>query len=321
MVRLVPWIVMAIWQGALGAYDSSVRRRRHTTCGSLKELYKENTCCGNPSKVLPEAMSMCPYNFEKPACANAEPQSPRDLSTGAEGDKIPKAIVLTESQAMSLPLVNVHFHLGAEHKSDNYADDSESTAWDASSTKSGPRPGWKCGGSLSSYQLAPYSFVHCKGVEVGKTYEVHYVHSTAGVHRAELGDNADMMADGLGGAANGRGLLNPMVVVQGQVFRIVNGAPTVSDMLHGWTVVDHSDSVMYSGSTTGPSHDNTVCSPYVISWHVDRVCHDVAPASFDNMCKQMKDNYNLDQDLKPHGSRILVSRAFVVPAANVTALM
>ena len=63
--------------------------------------------------------------------------------------------------------------------------------------------------------------------------------------------NADNLADGLGSAANGRGLLNPMIVVQAQIFQIVNGAATVDDMLHGWTVVGHTDSVTYSGSTTG----------------------------------------------------------------------
>ena len=75
------------------------------------------------------------------------------------------------------------------------------------------------------------------------------------------------------GAANGRGLLNPMIVVQGQIFQIVNGAATVDDMLHGWTVVGHDNSVMYPGSTTGQSHDNEVCSPYSITWHVDKDCH------------------------------------------------
>jgi len=77
------------------------------------------------------------------------------------------------------------------------------------------------------------------------------------------------------GAANGRGLLNPMIVVQGQIFQIVNGAATVDDMLHGWTVVGHDNSVMYPGSTTGQSHDNEVCSPYSITWHVDKDCHQV----------------------------------------------
>ena len=166
-------------------------------------------------------------------------------------------------------------------------------------------------------------------MQVGKSYEIHYVHSSAGMDNDAtvpwhmLGGkvcffgavfstlqsfqddvNADLLADGLGGerrmlisavtssgsrllhsgfavfrahagAANGRGLLNPMIVVQGQIFQIVNGAATVDDMLHGWTVVGHDNSVMYPGSTTGQSHDNEVCSPYSITWHVDKDCHQV----------------------------------------------
>jgi len=93
--------------------------------------------------------------------------------------------------------------------------------------------------ALNATQLAPYNFTYCKGdVQVGKSYEIHYVHSSAGMDNNATDEiNADLLADGLGGAANGRGLLNPMIVVQAQIFQIVNGAETVEDMLHGWTVV------------------------------------------------------------------------------------
>ena len=54
-------------------------------------------------------------------------------------------------------------------------------------------------------------------VTVGKSYEIHYVHSSAGYDSEHLKDvDIDLMNDGLGGAANGRGLLNPMVTVQAQ---------------------------------------------------------------------------------------------------------
>ncbi|CAE7024611.1 unnamed protein product [Symbiodinium natans] len=176
--------------------------------------------------------------------------------------------------------------------------------------------------TLTDAQMTPYTFQHCTGdVQVGKSYEVHYVHSSAGTDNdASDGMNADLLADGLGGAANGRGLLNPMVVVQGQIYQIVNGGPTVNDLLHGWTVVGHNNSVMYSGSTTGQSHDNSVCSPYVITWHVDKDCHQVSPESFDNLCKQMKDLYGMSVDLAPHGSRILVSPTYVVQSQYVVPL-
>ena len=55
-----------------------------------------------------------------------------DLSSNAEdGKKEPKAIVLTLAQAEQLPLANVHFHLGAEHKSDEYNDGTDAEAYDA----------------------------------------------------------------------------------------------------------------------------------------------------------------------------------------------
>jgi len=283
----------------------------------------------------PDDGTPCPYNFTKPACAIAEPQTPRDLSTPggmlAEGKKTPKAATLTEAQADFLPLANVHFHLGAEHRSNAYYNDTDSRAYDAlnpsllqrGSGAGEVRPGFMCETAcLSESQMAPYTFRHCKGdVQVGKSYEVHYVHSSAGYSAEDLnGVDIDGIDDGLGGAANGRGMLNPMIVVQGQVFQIVNGADNVTDLLHGWTVVGHENSVMYSGSTTGTSHNNEVCSPYVITWHVDTACHRVSPEAFDNLCRQMDEKYKLVEDLYPHGSRILVDPEWVVKAEYVLPL-
>mmetsp|Transcript_68081 Transcript_68081/g.202613 ORF Transcript_68081/g.202613 Transcript_68081/m.202613 type:complete len:186 (-) Transcript_68081:76-633(-) len=180
-------------------------------------------------------------------------------------------------------------------------------------------------GGLSAQQLMPYSFSYCTGqVQVGQTYEVHYVHSSAGytqqmLQGASLGAD-DAMSDGLGGAANGRGLLNPMVVVQAQVFQIVQGGPNVTDLVHGWQAVDHSGSVMYAGSTTGPSHDNSVCSPYFVTWHVDLQCHQVSPEAFDNMCKKMIDLYGMAGGLAPHGSPKILDPRWVVKPQYVTTL-
>ncbi|CAE7549263.1 unnamed protein product [Symbiodinium sp. CCMP2592] len=285
------------------------------TCGELKTFYKNEQCCGQPTQEVSAPVpgtAACPYSFAKPACSTAEPQTPRDLTAGAVGSMTPKAATLTDDQANFLPLVNVHFHLGAEHKTEAYSDDTDSIAYDAASSgrrlAGNVRPGFMCSkSSLNANQLAAYNFTYCKGdVQVGKSYEIHYVHSSAGMDNNATDDmNADLLADGLGGAANGRGLLNPMIVVQGQIFQIVNGAATVDDMLHGWTVVGHDNSVMYPGSTTGQSHDNEVCSPYSITWHVDKDCHQVSPESFDNLCKQMSEAYGMYADLYPHGSRKL----------------
>jgi len=282
-------------------------------------------------EMCPECPA-CPYNFNKPACKDAEPQAPRDLSSDAEeGQMKPKAVVLKLDQAAELPLTNVHFHLGAEHKSDAYSDGTDSDAYDAAHhgherrLAGDVRPGFMCPrDTLTAEEKAPYEFKYCKGdVTVGKSYEIHYVHSSAGFDAEALleadMEQADLLADGLGGAANGRGLLNPMVAVQGQVFQIVNGGATHDDMLHAW-VGERADAVMYAGSTTGQSHDNEVCSPYAITWHVDKTCWKVSPESFDNMCKMMKEEYNMEADLYPHGSRKILDPKFVVPSAYVKPL-
>merc|ERR1711972_69652 len=296
------------------------------TCGDVKTFYKGESCCGSPDKIVSATPPGCPYNFKKPACDDAEVQAPRDLSDGATGEMTPKAATLNDLQAGFLPLVNVHFHLGAEHKSNNYNDGSDSDAYDSQggSRRLGGnvRPGWMCPvAGLTDDQLQPYDFRWCKGeIQVGKSYEVHYVHSSAGYAPEDIVDADHDLDDGLGGAANGRGLLNPMVVVQAQVYQIVNGAPEIDDLLHAWTVVGHDEAVMYPGSTAGPSHDNSVCSPYTITWHVDKACHQVPPRSFDKLCKQMKGKYDMEQDLYPHGSRVLVDKNYVAKSEYVKPL-
>ena len=179
------------------------------TCGDLKDFYKSEQCCGSPTTVLSNPVPgtpACPYNFNKPACNMAEPQTPRDLSTGATGSMVPKAATLTDAQADFLPLVNVHFHLGAEHKSDAYNNGTDAEAYDAASSgrrlAGNPRPGFMCPtDTLTDSQMTPYTFQYCKGdVQVGKSYEVHYVHSSAGSdYNASDDITADLLADGLGG--------------------------------------------------------------------------------------------------------------------------
>jgi hypothetical protein len=311
---------MAISRVALTLLAASPRTAA-ITCGTVKEWYRDNSCCGMPDKVVRPGPSG--YDFVKPACDDAEPQSPRDLTDGAEGELTPKAATLNAAQAEFLPLVNVHYHLGAEHRSEAFQDQTDSDAYDGGRRlATGVRPGYMCA-AVPTASDVNYTFKHCLGeVEVGKTYEVHYVHSSAGYAPEDIDDaDVDGIEDGLGGAANGRGILNPMIVVQGQIYQIVpaeDGGETNDDLLHAWTVTDHTSAVMYAGSTTGQSHDNKVCSPYHITWHVDKQCHKITPESFDNLCKQMRDLYDMEYDLYPHGSRTIVDKKYVCKADYVT---
>merc|ERR1719410_1286116 len=101
------------------------------------------------------------------------------------------------------------------------------------------------------------------------------------------------------------------VGVHGQVFTIVNDESYFyPDMMRGMIKDgEHGqDIAYYTGSTTGTSRDNELCSQYTpITWQVDRKCHMISASSFDKMCADMKNQYdNMYDDLHAHGSRVLV---------------
>jgi hypothetical protein len=99
--------------------------------------------------------------------------------------------------------------------------------------------------------------------------------------------------------------------VQAQVFTIVNDeAYYYPDLIRGMIVDGEmgSDVAKYTGSTTGTSRDNEICSQYSpITWQVDRKCHLISASSFDKLCADMKaQRDDMSDDLYPHGSRELV---------------
>lgn len=101
------------------------------------------------------------------------------------------------------------------------------------------------------------------------------------------------------------------VGVHGQIFTIVNDESYFyPDMIRGM-IVDGDmgkDIHTYSGSTTGDSRNNEMCSQYApITWQVDRQCHMISASSFDKLCYDMKmQRDDMSDDLHPHGSRELV---------------
>ena len=106
------------------------------------------------------------------------------------------------------------------------------------------------------------------------------------------------------------------VGVHGQVFTIVNDEEYFySDMIRGMIVDgEHGqDIAYYTGSTTGTSRDNEMCSMYApITWQVDRKCHMISASSFDKMCyDMMMQRDDMSGDLHAHGSRELVRDEYV----------
>lgn len=192
--------------------------------------------------------------------------------------------------------------------------------------------------NLSTDQKKDYDWKYCKNMVVGETYEVHWPHSEMGACNTKwqyqlpfydgvlcrlgeeaypgkgkfglgkVGDNADPV--GLPG----------QIGVQAQVFVVVNDETYYyPDMLRGMIVTNDgpgtANAVMgkevtaYTGSTTGTSRDNTICSAYgPVTWHVDRKCHLISASSFDKMCKDMLDQADdMSDDIYPHGAREHVS--------------
>merc|ERR1712217_433080 len=99
--------------------------------------------------------------------------------------------------------------------------------------------------------------------------------------------------------------------VQAQIFTIINDESYYyPDLIRGMIVDGDfgADMAKYTGSTTGTTRSNEVCSKYTpITWQVDRKCHLISASSFDKMCadmKQMRDD--MSGDLHPHGARALV---------------
>jgi hypothetical protein len=156
-------------------------------------------------------------------------------------------------------VVNVHWHLGAEHKSDGQFDveegqgpggyktgdlvsndhhrrkmvsDYESGADFDGSVKS-ERLGLQChhyDATMDEY-TKPYDWKYCKHMEVGQTYEVHWPHSAAGMCNTKwqmqtpfydgVFCKPDVISLGTGSNLTGFNV-HDTIGVQGQVFTIVN---------------------------------------------------------------------------------------------------
>jgi|EP01082_Thalassiosira_pseudonana_P010496 hypothetical protein len=233
--------------------------------------------------------------------------------------------------------VNVHWHLGSEHYS--YGEFDENGDGPHGNI---PRPDWANRDLAGAGESVPdgfrchhfdetdakfttkYEWKHCEGMEVGETYEVHWPHSAAGAcgtvnqYQTPFYDgvfcNLPMETFVTLGAQD----IASAVGVHGQVFTVVNDESYFyPDMIRGM-IVDPDmnmgqDVAMYTGSTTGDSRSNEMCSQYApITWQVDRKCHMISASSFDKLCYDMKmQRDDMSDDLHAHGSRELVMDSLV----------
>lgn len=208
--------------------------------------------------------------------------------------------------------VNVHWHLGTEHLSVGEYDENGKGPGDkhrklAEDARLGPRCHYY--DEKNPIFKDDYEWKHCVGMHVGETYEVHWPHSAMGAC-GTVNQYQTPFYDGVFCNYDGKELLK--IGVQAQIFTIVDDEEYYyPDLIRGMIVDGEkgSDLAMYTGSTTGTSRDNKMCSQYTgITWQVDRKCHMISASSFDKMCADMKaQRDDMSTDLYAHGSREIVA--------------
>mmetsp|Transcript_5495 Transcript_5495/g.9981 ORF Transcript_5495/g.9981 Transcript_5495/m.9981 type:complete len:379 (+) Transcript_5495:44-1180(+) len=314
-------------ESAAAASVQSVSLIESKASSSFFANIQDNTCAG--AKLA----------FDNALCADLEvaPQSGANVTKGYVGnvdmgDIKPNTNPYYKS---SMCPVNVHWHLGSEHYS--YGEFDENGDGPHGNQ---PRPDWagrardlaegkvRDGFRCHHYDkndpkfTAPYNWQHCIGMEVGETYEVHWPHSSVGAcgtanqYQTPFYDGVFCNLDMDSFLTLSKQDIASNVGVHGQVFTIVNDESYFyPDMIRGMIVDGDmgADVHYYTGSTTGTTRNNEMCSQYApITWQVDRKCHMISASSFDKLCLDMKmQRDDMSGDLHAHGSRELVHDDYV----------
>merc|ERR1712070_641858 len=140
----------------------------------------------------------------------------------------------------------------------------------------GVRLGYQCNyyTDTDSKFTTEYDWQHCVDMTVGQTYEIHWPHSTVGACGTPYQYQTPFYDGVFCGfwpvyhalaAMNMSVPLNSNVGVQSQVFTIVNDENYYyPDLIKGAIVAGEywDDVAISTGSTTGRSRDNDVCSAY-----------------------------------------------------------
>jgi hypothetical protein len=229
-------------------------------------------------------------------CLDSGPQTPRDISSklGLNTVNFPMAGDTTE-----MNLCNIHTHTNAEHKGPGFS-------VFVNDTDSG---GYACNdaGSLTAEELRdPTNGTGAyKGVKPGDTIEVHWVHTSCDIEPGE----------GLGSCLSDT-CENPLLRVEAQTFLVVNdpNALDFTDFDYGNTVrngfhqpkalpTGTGTPVVFRGSTTGPSYNQSTCSPLQVTWSVRPQCARVDISSLHKWAEEG----NVFNETKSHGVRQLVT--------------
>ena len=250
---------------------------------SMKVDYGENPCIDSTGQAPLRA------DLGDIECEDAGAQSATDVTKGAAGDRDPALAPIVDYNDMGMCTVNVHWHIGAEHRSEGQYD--ENAAFDhpnkdtyagshrrLASADGGMRIGHMCKAGKDLWEandpsvknadgtVNEYDWKYCKDMHVGLTYEFHWPHSSLGACQTPWQYQYHFLDGVLCGATMGNvdiGTASQLLMdkthgigVEGQVFTIVNGMggeairPTW-DVLNGWDRQAAKDVAYYQGSTTG----------------------------------------------------------------------
>ena len=226
-------------------------------------------------------------------CVDMGPQTPRDISSAAGLNPVTFPLA---PPAREMNLCNLHTHTNAEHRGPGFSvfvSDADDGGYACDATA-----------DLSETELAPAEGAY-RGVEPGDTIEVHWVHTTC----------AATPGEGLGACVPDT-CSDPLLRVEAQVFLVVNDSDALdfTAMAYGGNVVDGlhqalmipastGEPVVFRGSTTGPSYDQTTCSAAQVTWSVRPQC-----AKLDiNSLHRWAEQGNVFNETASHGVRQLVT--------------
>ena len=228
----------------------------------------------------------------------AGPQAPRDIDKKRGTNT---TLFKTAPKAKNMNLCNIHYHWNAEHKSAAYSipvDTNEGAA-----VKTSTHDGWAIVTPISvdpevraaadiRHLLEHPEEAHDIGIIVGDTIEVHWVHTTCDVDDAAL-DPVNGLGNCLTAVCG-----NPQLRVMTQVFEVVAHGADFETMEE--VMMHEGKRVVYTGSTTGPSYNNDHCSPYQVTWDVNKATATIDAHALAHWSHEMGEH--------AHGVRELVTR-------------
>ena len=226
-------------------------------------------------------------------CVDMGPQTPRDIGSRAGLNTVAFPLA---PPAGEMNLCNIHTHTNAEHRGPGFSilvSDADDGGYACNATS-----------DLSAAELAPAEGAY-EGVEPGDTIEVHWVHTTC----------AATPGEGLG-ACVPETCTDPLLRVEAQVFLVVNDPDALdfTAMAYGENRVDGlhqarmipsttGEPVLFRGSTTGPSYDQSTCSAAQVTWSVRPQC---ARLDIDSLHRWAEQG-NVFNETHSHGVRQLVT--------------